>query len=104
MSGFLSLRLSGLKKDAPRPGKIPKISQAKIKVVIEATHNTTPPNATHWNTRSMAKAQGISEVTIRRIWKKHNLKPHLTKTFKLSSNKHFVGKLYDIVGLLFCSY
>ncbi|MCL4377269.1 MAG: IS630 family transposase [Actinobacteria bacterium] len=98
-SRFLSLRLSGLKKDAPRPGRIPKISQAKIKAVIEATINTVPPNATHWSTRSMAKAQGLSEATVRRIWKKHNLKPHLRKTFKLSSDRHFVQKLYDIVGL-----
>ncbi|MHB1377123.1 MAG: IS630 family transposase [Candidatus Humimicrobiaceae bacterium] len=98
-SRFLSLRLLGLKKDAPRPGRIPKISQAKIKAVIEATLNKTPSNATHWSTRSMAKAQGISEATVRRIWKKHNLKPHLTKTFKLSNDKHFVEKLYDIVGL-----
>ena len=97
-SRFLSLRLSGLKKDAPRPGRIPKISQAKIKAVIEATLNETAPNATNWSTRTMAKAQGISEATVRRIWKKHNLKPHLTKTFKLSTDKHFIDKLYDIVG------
>jgi DNA-binding CsgD family transcriptional regulator len=83
-SRFLALRLPGLEKDAPRPGRIPKIPQAKITAVIEATLNTTPSNATHWSTRTMAKAQGISEATIRRIWKKHNLKPHLTKTFKLS--------------------
>lgn len=98
-SRFLALRLPGLKKDAPRPGRIPKIPQAKIKAVIEATLHTTPSNATHWSTRTMAKTQGISEATIRRIWKKHNLKPHLTKTFKLSNDKHFVEKLYDIVGL-----
>jgi len=98
-SRFLSLRLSGLEKDAPRPGRIPRISQAKIKAVIEATINTTPPNATHWSTRTMAKVQGISEATVRRIWKAHNLKPHLTKTFKLSNDRHFVEKLYDIVGL-----
>ena len=98
-SRFLSLRLPGLEKDAPRPGRIPKISPQKIKEVIEATLNTTPSSATHWSTRTMAKAQGISEATIRRIWKKHNLKPHLTKTFKLSNDKHFVEKLYDVVGL-----
>ena len=98
-SRFLALRLPGLKKDAPRPGRIPKIPQAKIKAVIEATLNTTPSNATHWSTRTMAKAQGISEATVRRIWKKHNLKPHLTKTFKLSNDKRFVEKLYDVVGL-----
>ena len=47
----------------------------------------------------MAKAQGVSEATVRRIWKQHNLKPHLTKTFKLSRDKQFVEKLYDVVGL-----
>jgi transposase len=96
---FLALRVPGLEKDAPRPGRIPKISPRKIKAVIEATLHTTPPNATHWSTRTMAKAQNLSEATIRRIWKQHNLKPHLVHTFKLSRDKHFVEKLCDIVGL-----
>ena len=96
---FLSLRCAGLEKDAPRSGRIPKISKAKIKAVVEATLETTPPQATHWSTRTMAKAQDLSEATIRRIWKQHHLKPHLVKTFKLSRDKHFVEKLYDIVGL-----
>lgn len=96
---FLALRVPGLEKDAPRPGRIPKISPHKIKAVIEATLHTTPPNATHWSTRTMAKAQNLSEATIRRIWKQHNLKPHLVHTFKLSRDKHFVEKLCDIVGL-----
>lgn len=96
---FLALRLAGLEKDAPRPGRIPKISQRKINAVIEATLHTKPPNATHWSTRTMAKAQKLSEATIRRIWKRHNLKPHLVSTFKLSRDKRFVEKLCDIVGL-----
>ena len=96
---FLALRLAGLEKDAPRPGRIPRIGARKIRAVIEATLHKTPPNATHWSTRSMAKAQGLSEATIRRIWKQHDLKPHLVKTFKLSRDKHFVDKLQDIVGL-----
>ena len=96
---FLALRLEGLKKDAPRPGRIPKISETKVRRVVEATLHTTPPGATHWSTRSMAKAQGLSEATVRRIWKRHNLKPHLIKTFKLSRDKQFVEKLYDVVGL-----
>jgi transposase len=96
---FLSLRLEGLEKDAPRPGRIPSISEKKIRAVIEATLHTTPPNATHWSTRSMAKAHGLSQATIRRIWKHHNLKPHLIQTFKLSRDKHFVEKLCDVVGL-----
>jgi transposase len=96
---FLALRLPGLEKDAPRRGRIPKISQRKVRAVVEATVHTSPPNATHWSTRSMAEAQGLSEATIRRIWKRHNLKPHLVKTFKLSRDKHFVEKLIDVVGL-----
>jgi transposase len=96
---FLALRLAGLEKDAPRPGRIPKISQRKINAVIEATLHTKPPNATHWSTRTMAKAQKLSEATVRRIWKRHNLKPHLVSTFKLSRDKRFVEKLCDIVGL-----
>jgi len=96
---FLSLRCAGLEKDAPRPGRLPEISAKKIKNVVEATLHTTPPQATHWSTRTMAQAQGISEATVRRIWKQHNLKPHLVKTFKISRDKQFIEKLYDVVGL-----
>ena len=96
---FLALRLAGLGKDAPRPGRIPSIPERKVRAVVEATLHTTPPAATHWSTRSMAKAQGLSEATIRRIWKRHNLKPHLIRTFKVSRDKQFVEKLYDVVGL-----
>jgi transposase len=96
---FLALRMGGLAKDAPRPGRIPKIPEEKIQAVVEATLHSTPCHATHWSTRSMAKAQGLSEATIRRIWKQYNLKPHLIKTFKLSRDRHFIEKLHDVVGL-----
>lgn len=96
---FLALRLSGLEKDAPRPGRIPRISDEKVRAVIEATLHSKPPDATHWSTRSMSRAQGISEASVRRIWRQHNLKPHLIKTFKLSRDKRFVEKLIDVVGL-----
>ena len=96
---FLSLRLDGLKKDAPRPGRFPRITQQKINAVVEATLRTTPADATHWSTRTMAKAQGLSEATVRRIWHRHNLKPHLIETFKLSRDKQFIEKLHDVVGL-----
>ena len=96
---FLGLRLAGLEKDAPRPGRIPRISDRRVRRLVEATLHSKPENATHWSTRLMAKAQGVSEATVRRIWKQHNLKPHLTKTFKLSRDKQFVEKLYDVVGL-----
>jgi transposase len=96
---FLAFRLAGIEKDAPRPGRIPEIPAKKVQAVVEATLHTTPPNATHWSSRSMAKVQGISDATIRRIWNQHNLKPHLLRTFKVSRDKHFVEKLYDVVGL-----
>jgi len=96
---FLALRLSGLEKDAPRPGRIPRICHKKVIAIVNATLHTTPPNATHWSARSMAKAQGVSKDTVYRIWKQYNLKPHLIKKFKLSRDKEFLEKLYDIVGL-----
>lgn len=96
---FLSLRLPGLEKDAPRPGRKPRIQQQKINAIVNATLQTTPPNATHWSTRAMAEAQRVSEATVRRIWHSHNLKPHLIETFKLSRDKQFVEKLQDVVGL-----
>jgi len=96
---FLALRCAGLEKDAPRPGRLPKISARKVRAVVEATLQTTPPHATHWSTRSMAKAQNISQPTVHRIWKQHGLKPHLIKTFKLSRDKYFMEKLCDVVGL-----
>lgn len=96
---FLALRLKGLEKGAPRPGRIPEISDKKIQAVVEATLHSKPENATHWSVRSMAKAQGLSKSTINRIWREHNLKPHLIETFKLSNDKQFVEKLHDIIGL-----
>jgi transposase len=96
---FLALRLTGLEKDAPRPGRLPKIPDRKVRRIVEATLHSKPENATHWSTRLMARAQGVSEATVRRIWHQHQLKPHLTKTFKLSRDKQFVEKLYDVVGL-----
>ena len=96
---FLALRLPGLEKDAPRPGRIPRISYRKVSAVIHATLHSTPPNATPWSARSLAKAQGLSKDTIHRIWKQHNWKPHLIETFQLSRDKQFVEKLHDVVGL-----
>jgi transposase len=96
---FLALRLTGLEKDAPRPGRRPRISEAQVRAVIEATLHTTPPAATHWSTRTMATVHGVSEATVRRIWRQHCLQPHRTKTFKLSRDKQFVEKLCDVVGL-----
>ena len=96
---FLALRLGGLEKDAPRPGRRPDLPEASVRAVVEATVHTTPPNATQWSTRSMAQAQGLSRMAVQRIWQQHNLKPHLIRTFKVSRDKQFVEKLYDVVGL-----
>lgn len=96
---FLALRLSGLEKDAPRPGRIPKIHHKKVMAIVDATLHSTPPATTHWSTRSMAKAHGVSEATVWRIWQRYNLKPHLVRKFKLSRDKRFLEKLYDVVGL-----
>jgi transposase len=76
-----------------------KHPREKVRAVVQATLHTTPPGATHWSIRTMAKAQGISRMAVQRIWDRHGLKPHLTKTFKLSGDKRFVEKLYDVVGL-----
>jgi transposase/DNA-binding CsgD family transcriptional regulator len=95
---FLALRLAGLEKDAPRPGRFPKISYKKVMEIVDATLHTIPKNATHWTVRTMAKSFGVSRMAVQRIWKQYNLKPHLVQTFKLSRDKRFLEKLYDIVG------
>jgi transposase len=96
---FLALRLEGLAKDAPRPGRLPEITDDRVRAIVDATRHTKPAKATHWSVRTMATAQDVSPATVQRIWHRYNLKPHLTKTFKLSRDKHFVDKLHDIVGL-----
>ena len=96
---FLDGGLTALDKDAPRPGRTPTITQATVQEVIRKTTQERPANATHWSTRGMAAVTGLSEKSIRRIWHKHGLKPHLTRTFKLSNDPHFTEKLEAIVGL-----
>jgi hypothetical protein len=71
----------------------------KIRQVEEALLHSTPVNATHWGTWSMGRARKLSEASIRRIWKQHNLEPRLVETFKLSRDKNLVQKLKDVVGL-----
>ena len=71
----------------------------RVQQIVEATTQTKPAGATHWSTRTMAKAQGVSKATIQRIWSAHGLQPHRVKRFKLSKDKHFTEKLTDVVGL-----
>ena len=96
---YLQLGLAGLEKDAPRPGRKPRITAKLVRELIRKTTQQTPPNATHWSTRSMAAAMGISAASVRRIWHAHGLKPHRSATFKLSNDPRFVEKLEAVVGL-----
>jgi transposase len=91
--------IPNLLKDAPRPGRIPSLSEEKEKAVVDATLHVKPENATHWSVRLMAKSQSVSRMTVQRIWKKYNLKPHLVHTFKLSSDRPFIEKVKDVVAL-----
>jgi transposase len=96
---FLEGGLVTLQKDAPRPGGPRTITDLRILQVVEKTTQEKPSNSTHWSTRTMAAAVGLSEASIRRIWHAHGLKPHLVRTFKLSNDSQFVEKLEAIVGL-----
>lgn len=91
--------VAGLVKDAPRPGRRRRISPQKVAAIVNATLHTTPPDATHWSTRTMARGHGVSAATVQRIWRAHGLQPHRVETFKLSRDPDFVRKLRDVVGL-----
>lgn len=80
-------------------GRKPQYDQAKRDAVIAATLQTKPKGMTHWSCRLMAKSQGVSKNTVNRLWQLHNLKPHLSRTFKLSRDPKFIEKLTDVVGL-----
>jgi len=84
---------------APGRGRKPRYVQAKRKAIIDATLQTKPKGMTHWSCRLMAQAQGVSKNTVNRLWQMHNLKPHLSRTFKLSRDPKFLEKLTDVVGL-----
>ena len=96
---FLDQGAESLWKIAPGRGRKATLSPETVARVIEATTQTVPPGATHWSCRTMAKAQGISKDAVHRIWQSHQLKPHLSKTFKLSRDPEFLKKLTDVVGL-----
>jgi transposase len=95
---FVQLRLDGL-LDAPRPGAPRTIDDARVDRVIAMTLEQRPSNATQWSTRTMAKASGLSQTAVSRIWRTFGLQPHRQETFKLSTDPLFVAKTRDIVGL-----
>ena len=96
---FVAQGIAGLERDATRPGRKPPLAPAVIAQVVGKTLHERPPAATQWSTRTMARAVGLSQTSVRRIWNAHGLKPHLTRGFKLSNDKRFVDKLRDVVGL-----
>jgi transposase len=91
--------LSGLWEIAPGRGRKATYGPDRVKAVIDATLQSKPKGHTHWSCRLMAASQGLSKSTISNLWKSHNLKPHRTKTFKLSRDPKFLEKLTDVVGL-----
>src|SRR5437762_3986119 len=80
-------------------GRKASYGHAQVARIVEATLQTKPKGSTHWSTRTLARVQGVSKNTIHRVWQEHQLKPHLTKTFKLSRDPKFLEKLTDVVGV-----
>lgn len=96
---FADGRLAGIEKDAPRGGRKPMERDRLAGKIIRKTTQERPANATHWSTRTLAKELGTTQSMVQRVWKANGLKPHLTRTFKLSNDPQFVEKLVDVVGL-----
>jgi hypothetical protein len=90
---------AGRAYDEPRPGAARKVSDTQVEKVIIQTLESTPRGETHWSTRGLAKASGLSRMTISRIWQAFGLQPHRTETFKLSPDPQLIEKVRDIVGL-----
>src|SRR5271154_4139256 len=96
---FTTQGLQGLWEIAPGRGRKPTYSSDRVKAVINTTLQSKPKGSTHWSCRTLAAHQGISKSTVHNIWQSHNLKPHRTRTFKLSRDPRFLEKLTDVVGL-----
>ena len=97
-SRFASDRLDGL-VDEPRPGRPRTITDEQVEEVIIKTLESTPKDATHWSTRSMAREVGLTQSAVLRIWKAFGLQPHRQQTWKLSKDPQFIEKVRDVVGL-----
>ena len=96
---YLEAGVDGLLRDKSRPPGTPPLSAAIKTLVLTKTMRETPPNATHWSVRSMARAVGISHTSVQNIWRAHGLKPHLVDSFKVSNDPAFAEKVEDVVGL-----
>jgi transposase len=95
---FAPMRLDGL-LDEPRPGRPRTVSDRQVEEVITRTLESTPRDATHWSTRSLAVELGLTQSAVHRIWRAFGLQPHRQDTFKLSKDPQFVDKVKDVVGL-----
>jgi len=91
--------LAGIEKDAPRGGRKPAARDAITAKIIEWTTQRKPDNATHWSVRTLAKELGTNRSMVNRVWQANGLKPHLSRTFKVSNDRRFEEKLVDVVGL-----
>lgn len=98
-SRYAEKGLEGITKDLPRGGRKPTKRSKMESLIIRKTTQDRPANATHWSTRTLAANLGVSQAMVHRVWKANGLKPHLVKTFKVSSDPHFEEKLRDVVGL-----
>lgn len=96
---FIDQRLDGIRQDAPRGGRKPAQRSRFEAEIIRKTTQELPPNATQWSKRSLARALGCSDSLVQRVWRDNGLRPHRTKTFKVSNDPQFAEKLVDIVGL-----
>lgn len=96
---FAQSGVAGIEKDAPRGGRPSKAREAMAATILEWTTQRKPDNATHWTTRTLAKALGTNHSLVRRVWNANGLKPHLSRTFKVSNDPNFVQKVMDVVGL-----
>jgi len=96
---FVAEGVESLGKIRPGRGRPRTVSATKVAEIVRLTLNTTPPGATHWSCRTMAKRVGVSSATVQRIWREHRLYPHKVHTFKQSKDPRFVEKLTDVVGL-----
>jgi transposase len=98
-SRFLRGGVDALLRDAPRSGRTPTVTPEIQSQILQVTMQKKPAAATHWSTRTLAEYMGLSATTIRRVWVRHGIKPHLSRSFKLSRDPRFEDKLVDVVGL-----
>jgi transposase len=96
---FAAERLAGIEHERPGRGRRATKRKHWARTIVEVTLHTTPKDATHWSTRSLAKHLGIDKSLVARVWQAHELAPHRVRTFKLSRDKRFIEKLVDVVGL-----